>query len=243
MGAVRNSTEPCGVLGFTFAKTMTARPGADADPYRADRQHPAHDSGPRHLAVQRRGLAVARDRLRQDPGASDGDGLSDRGARPVTRDGEEFRVALENAQSILRSELDRGRAALGQADLETAAEEIRKRSEWLRSPCEHRCAVITTDEEGVSHPQPGRRNADRLATSRSAGTAARAGVRDRQRGKSPTGDEPGLRSLQDGRIASLANHTPLIARDGSEHAIDDSAAPIRDENGTILGGAHLPGRD
>ena len=36
-------------------------------------------------------------------------------------------------------------------------------------------------------------------------------------------------------VVGLANHTVLIARDGRERAIDDSAAPIRDENGEISG--------
>ena len=45
-------------------------------------------------------------------------------------------------------------------------------------------------------------------------------------------ENPALRALAEGRIQGLANHTILIARDGSERGIDDSAAPIRDENGS-----------
>jgi PAS domain S-box-containing protein len=41
--------------------------------------------------------------------------------------------------------------------------------------------------------------------------------------------------LREGIVAGLANHTVLIARDGTEHPIADSAAPIRDENGLITG--------
>ncbi|HTH47896.1 MAG TPA: PAS domain S-box protein, partial [Candidatus Limnocylindria bacterium] len=43
------------------------------------------------------------------------------------------------------------------------------------------------------------------------------------------------RVLATGEIQELANHTVLIARDGSERAIADSAAPIRDREGRILG--------
>ena len=46
---------------------------------------------------------------------------------------------------------------------------------------------------------------------------------------------PALRALRDGAIVGLANHTVLVARDGSERPIDDSAAPIRDGSGKILG--------
>ncbi len=43
------------------------------------------------------------------------------------------------------------------------------------------------------------------------------------------------RVLRDGKLALLANHTALISRDGREMPIEDSAAPIRDESGNILG--------
>ena len=33
----------------------------------------------------------------------------------------------------------------------------------------------------------------------------------------------------------LANHTVLIGKDGKEYAIDDSAAPIRDDRGNVIG--------
>ncbi|HZO23275.1 MAG TPA: PAS domain S-box protein, partial [Steroidobacteraceae bacterium] len=41
--------------------------------------------------------------------------------------------------------------------------------------------------------------------------------------------------LRTGEIRGLANHTLLISRDGSERAIADSAAPIRDEQGIVRG--------
>jgi PAS domain S-box-containing protein len=43
------------------------------------------------------------------------------------------------------------------------------------------------------------------------------------------------RVLEQGMTVALANHTVLIARDGREIPIDDSAAPIRGENGEITG--------
>jgi PAS domain S-box-containing protein len=48
-------------------------------------------------------------------------------------------------------------------------------------------------------------------------------------------ENPGLRALRDGVITGLANHTVLIAKGGKEFPIDDSAAPIRDERGHIIG--------
>jgi PAS domain S-box-containing protein len=46
---------------------------------------------------------------------------------------------------------------------------------------------------------------------------------------------PAERALAEGTIVGLANHTILIARDGTERPIDDSAAPIRHETGDIAG--------
>jgi PAS domain S-box-containing protein len=48
-------------------------------------------------------------------------------------------------------------------------------------------------------------------------------------------ENPALRALKEGTIVGLANHTLLIAKDGTERAIDDSAAPIRHEAGDIAG--------
>ena len=41
--------------------------------------------------------------------------------------------------------------------------------------------------------------------------------------------------LETGRIQGLANHTVLIARDGSERPIDDSAAPIKNDRHQLTG--------
>jgi PAS domain S-box-containing protein len=48
-------------------------------------------------------------------------------------------------------------------------------------------------------------------------------------------DNPADKALRDGVIVGLANHTVLIARDGVEWPIDDSAAPIRDGQGRTVG--------
>ena len=41
--------------------------------------------------------------------------------------------------------------------------------------------------------------------------------------------------MERGEVVGLANHTVLLARDGREYQIADSAAPIRGENGEIVG--------
>ncbi|HEV2835333.1 MAG TPA: PAS domain S-box protein, partial [Pyrinomonadaceae bacterium] len=46
---------------------------------------------------------------------------------------------------------------------------------------------------------------------------------------------PAIRALREGVVVGLANHTVLIKKDGTECPIDDSAAPISDEEGHVSG--------
>ncbi len=48
-------------------------------------------------------------------------------------------------------------------------------------------------------------------------------------------DNPVERVFREGIVVGLANHTLLIARDGTERAIADSGAPVRDKDGRIAG--------
>jgi PAS domain S-box-containing protein len=48
-------------------------------------------------------------------------------------------------------------------------------------------------------------------------------------------ENPVTKAIRDGAIVGLANHTVLIARDGTEWPIDDSAAPICGVDGRVVG--------
>jgi PAS domain S-box-containing protein len=50
-----------------------------------------------------------------------------------------------------------------------------------------------------------------------------------------TVENPVDKVLREGKVVALANHTVLLARDGTEWPIDDSGAPIRDEEGRTSG--------
>ena len=58
-------------------------------------------------------------------------------------------------------------------------------------------------------------------------------VRD-DRSREP-GEDLAYRVIREGEIVGLDNHAELWARDGSRRPIDDSAAPIKDEKGNIVG--------
>jgi PAS domain S-box-containing protein len=97
-------------------------------------------------------------------------------------------------------------------------------------------AVIVTDAEG-------------RITFLNAVAEALTGWRNTEAGRRPleevfvirneqTGEpllNPARRVMAKGITVGLANHTVLIARDGTHRPIDDSAAPIRDGNGHLFG--------
>ena len=50
-----------------------------------------------------------------------------------------------------------------------------------------------------------------------------------------TVESPVVRAIREGKVAGLPDYTLLVARDGSERPIDDSAAPIRGPDGDTVG--------
>ena len=46
---------------------------------------------------------------------------------------------------------------------------------------------------------------------------------------------PSALAIEQGRVLSISNHPTLISKQGSEIAVDDSAAPIRDKTGAVTG--------
>jgi len=133
-------------------------------------------------------------------------------------------VAEQNAQSI---NLARRRAE----------ETLRKQSDWLRVTLSSiGDAVISTDVEGrvtfmnrVAEFLTGWGEAEALGRS----------LTDifqilNEESRQPV-ENPALRALSAVTIVGLANHTILIAKDGTEWPIDDTAAPIRSQEGEVLG--------
>ena len=97
-------------------------------------------------------------------------------------------------------------------------------------------AVMTTDAEGrVTLLNP-------LAEQLTGWTQAEAAGRPveeifriiNQETREPSA-VPVMSTLANGTIQGLANHTILIARDGSERTIADSCAPIRERDGRVVG--------
>ncbi len=118
-----------------------------------------------------------------------------------------------------------------------AERELRQNREWLRvTLASIGDAVITTDNEArVTFLNKAAETLTGWNRDEAAGVPLEqvflivsAGTRERAA-------NPALRALKEGVIVGLANHTVLIAKDGAERPIDDSAAPIRDEAGKVAG--------
>jgi PAS domain S-box-containing protein len=118
-----------------------------------------------------------------------------------------------------------------------ADQEVRRQREWfevtLRSIGD---AVITTDAQGrvtllngVAEEMTGWKLAE--AQGRPIGEIFNI-INEESRAAA---QNPVERVMREGKVVGLANHTVLISKAGRERAIDDSAAPIQDGRGRILG--------
>ncbi len=124
-----------------------------------------------------------------------------------------------------------------QATREKAAEEILRSEAWLSTTVSSiGDALIATDEKGhVRFLNP----VAEALTGWSAKEAAGRPMADVFRIINETtrrpAENPVAKVIEQGVIVGLANHTLLIAKDGTEIPIDDSAAPIKDANGAVTG--------
>jgi PAS domain S-box-containing protein len=118
-----------------------------------------------------------------------------------------------------------------------AQERLREQREWLRVTLA--CigdAVIATDTEGrltflngVAQELTGWTQAD------AAGQSLETVFHILHEQTRQAVENPVEKVLRDGVVVGLGNHTVLVARDGTERPIDDSAAPIRDTTGEMIG--------
>ncbi len=117
-----------------------------------------------------------------------------------------------------------------------AAEAVRQREQVRITLASIGDAVIVTDAEGrVASLNPVAEALTGWASAEALGQPLPSVFRIVNEATRMPVDNPALRALDEGVIVGLANHTILIARDGEERPIDDSAAPIRDQAGEVAG--------
>jgi PAS domain S-box-containing protein len=147
-------------------------------------------------------------------------------------------VALQNAQAVLlaRERAERELIATKEALERKTAELAEQRESFRVTLASIGDAVITTDTEArIAFLNPVAETMTGWKLTEAVGQPLEKVfniINEQTRQPAPN---PVLRVLREGAVVGLANHTALIARDGKETAIDDSAAPIRDETGKISG--------
>ena len=152
------------------------------------------------------------------------------GFSKITRDMTERKRAEEHARRLVEE-------AAARRVAEQDARLIREQREWLHvTLASIGDAVIATDGEGlVKFLNP---VAEGL-TGWTQGEAVGRPLEEvfvilNENTRRPV-ESPVERVIREGVIVGLANHTVVIARGGTETPIEDSAAPIKDVNGDVVG--------
>ncbi len=153
-----------------------------------------------------------------------------RGFVKVTRDLTERRQAEENARRLIEEEAARKAA-------EEAAQEIDRQREQLQvTLASIGDAVIVTDRSGaVTFLNPVAAGLTGWPPQEAAGQPLDRVCPIINEVTRQTVENPVVRVFREGRVVDLANHTALVARDGHEFPIEDTAAPIRSRDGAVAG--------
>lgn len=116
-------------------------------------------------------------------------------------------------------------------------QELREREQWLATTLKSiGDAVITTDAQGlVTFMNPVAEALTRWSLNEVIGNDLNHVFRTINEKTRAVVKNPVRTALQEGTIVGLENHTLLITKDGTEIPINDSAAPIKNERGKILG--------
>ncbi len=180
------------------------------------------------------------------------------GKRSVDKANEMINICLEKGSNRFEWVHERDNGTLFHGDIiltlapETDAvlviwrditEEVKNRKKIRESEEKYRItlnsigdAVITTDTEGKVRMMNG--PAEKLTgwkREEAEGGRVEDVFKIMSASSGKTVESPVHKVLKSGNIAGLANHTVLVSKDGKEYQISDSGAPIKDDEGNILG--------
>src|SRR6202790_4163613 len=152
---------------------------------------------------------------------------------------EQLRTAtLKNAERIriARQRAERELLASKEA-LERKTEELQQQRAWFEVTLSSiGDAVITTDVQGtVTFLNPVAESITGWSSAQAKGEPLERVFRIINEYTRQAVDDPIGKVLRTGKIVSLANHTALIDKNGRVIPIEDSAAPIRDVQGKVVG--------
>jgi PAS domain S-box-containing protein len=116
-------------------------------------------------------------------------------------------------------------------------QQLREREEWLATTLKSiGDAVITTDSQGlITYMNPVAEALTRWRLEEVIGNDLTYVFRTINEKTRAVVENPVTLALQQEMIVGIENHTLLITKDGTEIPINDSAAPIKNELGKILG--------
>ena len=147
-------------------------------------------------------------------------------------------AALRNVESILiaRQRAERELVA-AKEELERKSRELQQQREWYQvTLASIGDAVITTDVDGhVTFLNPVAETMTGWNQSEAQAEPLSSVFQIINEDTQEPAENPIKKVLTSGRVVGLANHTALVARDGTMYSIEDSAAPIRDTRGAIAG--------
>ena len=114
---------------------------------------------------------------------------------------------------------------------------LHEQREWLRVTLSSiGDAVITTDVDGgVTLINPVAQALTGWTSAEATGLPLESVFRIINEASRRPAENAAARALREGVVVGLANHSLLVARDGTERPVDDSAAPIRNEAGEVAG--------
>ena len=114
---------------------------------------------------------------------------------------------------------------------------LHEQQDWLRVTLSSiGDAVITTDaSRNVTFLNPVAQSLTGWSLDEASGAPLDAVFKIVNEETRQTVENPAIRALRDGLVVGLANHTLLVAKDGTERLIEDSAAPIRNRQGKTDG--------
>ena len=116
-------------------------------------------------------------------------------------------------------------------------EALHEQREWLRVTLSSiGDGVITTDTNGsVTFLNPVAESLTGWTLAEAVGQPLDSVFRIVNEETRQTVENPAARALREGLVIGLANHTLLVAKDGRERPLDDSAAPIRNAGREVVG--------
>ncbi len=155
----------------------------------------------------------------------------------VKKDGSNFNLEVIGKNCRYQGRKARVVAFRDISDRKRAQEALREREEWLSTILSSiGDAVIATCAEGrVTFLNPAAQSLTGWKQREAAGRSLADVFNIVNENTGRPVEDPVTRVMREGLIVGLANHTVLIARDGTRRYIDDSGAPIRGSQGNITG--------